>query len=74
MGLFIGLCYDLKADYLKAGFSPAEVMEFDDEETIIGLEDALFQLGHQVERIGNGRALAIRLASGDRWDLVFNIA
>ncbi|MDF0554499.1 D-alanine--D-alanine ligase [Kamptonema sp. UHCC 0994] len=74
MGLLIGLCYDLKADYLKAGFSAAEVMEFDDEETIIGLEDALFQLGHQVERIGNGRALARRLAKGDRWDLVFNIA
>ena len=74
MGLFIGLCYDLKADYLKAGFSASEVMEFDDEETIIGLEDALFQLGHKVERVGNGRELALRLAKGDRWDLVFNIA
>ena len=74
MGLFIGLCYDLKADYLKAGFSTSEVMEFDDQETIIGLEDALFQLGHQVERVGNGRELALRLASCDRWDLVFNIA
>lgn len=74
MGLFIGLCYDLKADYLKVGFSATEVMEFDDEETIIGLENALFQLDHQVERIGNGRELALRLAKGDRWDLVFNIA
>ena len=74
MGLLIGLCYDLKTDYLKAGFSASEVMEFDDEETIIGLEDALFQLGHQVERVGNGRELALHLAKGDRWDLVFNIA
>ncbi|WP_138503618.1 D-alanine--D-alanine ligase [Nostoc sp. PA-18-2419] len=74
MELFIGLCYDLKTDYLKAGFSADEVMEFDDEETIIGLEQALFELGHQVERIGNGRELALRLAKGDRWDLVFNIA
>ncbi|MFN6572760.1 D-alanine--D-alanine ligase [Dendronalium sp. ChiSLP03b] len=74
MGLFIGLCYDLKADYLKAGFSAAEVMEFDDQETIIGLEAALLQLGHQVERVGNGRELALRLAKGDRWDLIFNIA
>ncbi|MEH2022539.1 D-alanine--D-alanine ligase family protein [Nostoc sp.] len=74
MGLLIGLCYDLKADYLKAGFSASEVMEFDDEETIIGLEAALFQLGHQIERVGNGRELAGRLAKGDRWDLVFNIA
>ncbi|MDZ8189020.1 MAG: D-alanine--D-alanine ligase [Nostoc sp. ChiSLP02] len=74
MGIFIGLCYDLKADYLKAGFSADEVMEFDDEETIIGLENALFELGHKVERIGNGRELALRLAKGDRWNLVFNIA
>ncbi|QKQ75491.1 D-alanine--D-alanine ligase [Nostoc sp. TCL240-02] len=74
MGLFIGLCYDLKTDYLKAGFNASEVMEFDDEETIIGLEAALFELGHQVERIGNGRELALQLAKGDRWDLVFNIA
>ncbi|MEH1896246.1 MAG: hypothetical protein V7K94_13285, partial [Nostoc sp.] len=74
MGLLIGLCYDLKTDYLKAGFSASEVMEFDDEETIIWLEDALFQLGHQVERIGNGRELALCLVKGDRWDLVFNIA
>jgi D-alanine-D-alanine ligase len=74
MGLFIGLCYDLKEDYLKAGFSDSEAMEFDDEETIIGLEDALFQLGHQVERVGNGRELTRRLVKGDRWDLIFNIA
>ncbi|WP_392532225.1 D-alanine--D-alanine ligase [Nostoc sp. C117] len=74
MGLFIGLCYDLKTDYLQAGFNASEVMEFDDEETIIGLEVALFELGHQVERIGNGRELALHLAKGDRWDLVFNIA
>lgn len=74
MGLFIGLCYDLKDDYLKAGFSASEVMEFDDEEAIIGLEDALFQLGHQVERVGNGRELTRRLVKGDRWDLIFNIA
>ena len=74
MGLFVGLCYDLKDDYLKSGFSATEVMEFDDEETIIGLENALCGLGHKVERIGNGRELALRLAKGDRWDLVFNIA
>ncbi|HLO88676.1 MAG TPA: D-alanine--D-alanine ligase [Nostocaceae cyanobacterium] len=74
MSLLIGLCYDLKIEYLKAGFSATEVMEFDDEETIIGLEKALNDLGHQVERIGNGRELARRLANGQHWDLVFNIA
>lgn len=72
--LFIGLCYDLKQDYLNSGFSASEVMEFDDEETIIGLENVLSSLGHTVERIGNGRELALRLAKGDRWDLIFNIA
>jgi D-alanine-D-alanine ligase len=74
MGLFIGLCYDLKTEYIKAGFSTTEVMEFDDEETIIGLENALSDLGYPVERIGNGRELARRLANGEQWDLVFNIA
>lgn len=74
MGLFIGLCCDLKDDYLSSGFSASEVMEFDDQETIIGLENALISLGHKVERIGNGRELAFRLAKGDRWDLIFNIA
>ncbi|MCL1464808.1 D-alanine--D-alanine ligase family protein [Argonema galeatum] len=74
MGLFVGLCYDLKDDYLKSGFSATDVMEFDDEETISGLENALLSLGHKVERIGNGRELALRLVKGDRWDLVFNIA
>jgi D-alanine-D-alanine ligase len=74
MRLFVGLCYDLKDDYLKSGFSATEVMEFDDEETIVGLENALGSLGHKVERIGNGTTLALRLAKGDRWDLVFNVA
>jgi len=74
MGLFIGLCYDLKTEYIQAGFSTTEVMEFDDEETIIGLENALGNLGHQVEPIGNGRELVRRLANGKRWDLIFNIA
>lgn len=74
MGLFVGLCYDLKEDYLKSGLSATEVMEFDDEETIIGLEDALCGLGHKVERIGNGRELVLRLSKGERWDLIFNIA
>jgi len=71
--LVIALSYDLKSDYLAAGFSPEEVMEFDDEETIAGLEDGLRQLGHRVDRVGRGRELAGRLVAGRRWDLVFNI-
>lgn len=72
--LRIGLCYDLKADYLAAGFQPHEVMEFDEEVTIAGIEGALRGLGHQVERVGRGIELARRLAAGERWDLVFNFA
>ncbi|HWM93697.1 MAG TPA: D-alanine--D-alanine ligase [Thermoanaerobaculia bacterium] len=70
----IGLCYDLKSDYLAAGFAPHEVMEFDDKETIAGIEGALLGLGHRVERVGRGTELARRLAAGERWDLVFNFA
>ena len=72
--LRIGLCYDLKGDYLAVGFSPEEVMEFDEEETVAALAGSLASLGHQPERIGRGLELARRLAAGERWDLVFNLA
>jgi D-alanine-D-alanine ligase len=72
--LRIALCYDLKSDYLAAGFSPEEVMEFDEEETVAALAGALDQLGHRTERVGRGIELARRLAGGERWDLVFNFA
>jgi D-alanine-D-alanine ligase len=72
--LRIALCYDLKSDYLAAGFAPADVMEFDEEETVAALEGGLLQLGHSVERVGRGVELAGRLAAGERWDLVFNVA
>jgi D-alanine-D-alanine ligase len=72
--LRIGLCYDLKGDYLAAGFSPEAVMEFDDEDTLLALEAGLAAQGHQPERVGRGLELARRLAAGERWDLVFNFA
>jgi D-alanine-D-alanine ligase len=72
--LRIGLCYDLKEDYLAAGFTPEQVMEFDEEETVAGLAAGIAANGHDVERIGRGVALAGRLAAGDRWDLIFNFA
>ncbi len=74
MSLHIALCYDSKEEYLAAGHSSFEVAEFDDEGVISGLESALTRLGHRVDRVGRGRVLAARLASGERWDLVFNIA
>lgn len=69
----IGLTYDLRSEYLAAGYSEIETAEFDREETIDSLAGALEALGHQVDRIGHVRQLAARLVAGDRWDLVFNI-
>ncbi len=70
----VGLTYDLRADYLAAGYGEEETAEFDRPDTIDALAEALSQLGHQPDRIGNIRSLTARLAKGDRWDMVFNIA
>ena len=70
----IGLTYDLRADYLAAGYSEEETAEFDGAATIDAIDSALREIGHQTDRIGCGRQLIDRLAVGDRWDLVFNIA
>jgi D-alanine-D-alanine ligase len=72
--MLIGLTYDLRQEYLAAGFSDDETAEFDRAETVEAIEAALRQLGHQTDRIGHARQLIARLARGDRWDLVFNIA
>jgi D-alanine-D-alanine ligase len=72
--MLIGLTYDLRSEYLAAGLGDEETAEFDRESTVEAIEGALTSLGHQTERIGNARQLIARLASGSRWDLVFNIA
>lgn len=69
----IGLTYDLRSDYLKEGFSLEETAEFDKEETIDGIENALHELGFQTERIGHAKSLINLLHAGKKWDLVFNI-
>lgn len=70
----IGLTYDLREEYLAAGYDELATAEFDRTDTIEALEDALILLGHETDRIGNGRRLVHRLACGDTWDLVFNIS
>jgi len=70
----IGLTYDLRQDYLDMGYGEEETAEFDKESTIEGIEQALQSLGHKTERIGHIKALAKKLADGNSWDLVFNIA
>jgi D-alanine-D-alanine ligase len=70
----VGLTYDLRADYLKEGYSLEETAEFDRESTIEAIEQALTRLGHAPVRIGHARHLVGALARGERWDIVFNIA
>jgi D-alanine-D-alanine ligase len=70
----IGLTYDLRAEYLALGYGEEETAEFDQQGTIDALAEAIESLGHSVDRIGSARTLVNRLAKGDRWDLVFNIA
>lgn len=69
----IGLTYDLKSDYLALGVSMEDAAEFDKEDTIDGIENALRELGYTTDRIGHAKTLVKRLGAGDRWDLVFNI-
>lgn len=69
----VGLTYDLRSEYLAAGYSDVDTAEFDQPETIDGIASALSRLELSVDRIGNARQLASRLASGSRWDLVFNV-
>ncbi len=70
----VGITYDLKEVYLELGYSPEEVAEFDCPETVQGIEEALWRLGCETDPVGNIRDLTRRLALGERWDLVFNIA
>ncbi|MFZ1934415.1 MAG: D-alanine--D-alanine ligase [Thermoguttaceae bacterium] len=70
----IGITYDLRQDYLAEGYSLEETAEFDRPDTVEAIEAALLELGYQTDRIGNAKRLIARLAAGDRWNLVFNIA
>jgi D-alanine-D-alanine ligase len=70
----IGLTYDLRSEYLAAGYSELETAEFDRDDTIVGIESTLQQLGYETERIGHAKQLMQALLNGRTWDLVFNIA
>ncbi len=71
--MLIGLTYDLRQDYLDAGYSKEQTAEFDRLDTIEAIEQALRNMGHQTLRIGNVKSLVRSLAAGERWDMVFNI-
>jgi D-alanine-D-alanine ligase len=68
----VGLTYDLRSEWLAQGYSELETAEFDREETVAAIEDAVRTAGFATERIGNYRSLMAALAAGRRWDLVFN--
>lgn len=70
----IGMTYDLREEYLAMGYTREETAEFDGIETIEAVDRALHIMGFETDRIGNARNLVNRLATGHRWDLVFNIA
>ena len=72
--MHIGLTYDLRSEYLAAGYGVEETAELDGDDTVVALEEALAAGGHTTARIGHARQLAERLLDGERWDLVFNIA
>ena len=70
----IGITYDLREDYLIEGYSEEETAEFDRAETIEAIDQTLKELGYRTDRIGHLKSLTRRLAAGDRWDMVFNLA
>jgi D-alanine-D-alanine ligase len=67
--MIIGLTYDLRQEYLDAGYSEEQTAEFDRPDTIDAIERAIMAMGHETRRIGNVKSLA----AGDRWNMVFNI-
>lgn len=69
----IGFTYDLKEDYLKKGYSQAQVAELDSIETIEGIAQALTKCNFAVDYIGNVDNLLNAITNGKRWPLVFNI-
>jgi D-alanine-D-alanine ligase len=72
--LKVGMTYDLRDDYLQEGYTHEETAEFDLLDTIEAIEKVILDNGFQADLIGNIRTLTRRLAAGEHWNLVFNIA
>ena len=70
----IGITYDLKSDSPPPTGMPDDFQEeFDSPATIEAIASALRGMGHQVEKLGDGRELLQRLLA-DPPDFVFNFA
>ena len=75
MGRRIGLTYNLKKDYVfKPGDPPDANAEFDHEDTIGVIEDAIRGGGHDVVRLGTARSLLNQVELIKTLDIVFNLA
>jgi D-alanine-D-alanine ligase len=70
----IGLTFDLRSWYIDRGFTMDETAEFDKQETVDALENSLKKMGYETEPVGNTFQLVEALATGKKWDMVFNIA
>jgi D-alanine-D-alanine ligase len=70
----VGITYDLRQDYIDRGYSEQEAAEFDKPDTIDAIVAALQHLDFRTDRIGHVKNLVTRLAAGESWDIVFNIA
>ena len=75
MGFRVGLTYNVKSEYVfRPGDPPDANAEFDHDDTIGVIEDAIKAGGHEVVRIGNARQVLERLDLVKSVDIVFNIA
>ncbi|MBT3323296.1 MAG: ATP-grasp domain-containing protein [Anaerolineae bacterium] len=71
----IGFTYNLRSKEKPDKNSPEDYYgEYESDETIEGITEALEKLGHEVIRIGDITSLVKFLAEGQRVDLVFNMA
>ncbi len=70
----VGITYDLRSWYLDRGYSMEDTAEFDKQETIDAIDNALVRMGFETEQIGNCFQLIGALSSDKRWDMVFNIS
>jgi D-alanine-D-alanine ligase len=70
----IGIAFDLKTDFqLPAGAPEDRLAEYDQPSTVLGISEALRQLGHSPRPLGGGRRLVEQLLR-DPPELLFNIA
>jgi D-alanine-D-alanine ligase len=73
--LRIGFTYNARAEYpVLPDTAPDRYAEFDTEQTLKDIENALSTDGHEVVRIGNAKNLLNKIQAGETWDIVFNIA